>query len=154
MNILERSWTSDRSILLSRVMVYIFTAAVAAVDVFGVWICRWLLKILPHSAPSFPVLVSCLYVCSVPAYILLYSMHRLLLNLQHGRVFIPENVALMRRVSYCCFAAGLVCLGCSFCFPSLLVVTLAAGFVGLIVRIVKNVFQQAILMKDELELTV
>ena len=26
MNILERSWTSDRSILLSRVMVYIFTA--------------------------------------------------------------------------------------------------------------------------------
>ena len=32
MNILERSWTSDRSILLSRVMVYIFTAAVAAVD--------------------------------------------------------------------------------------------------------------------------
>ena len=35
-----------------------------------------------------------------------------------------------------------------------LFIALAAGFTGLIVRVVKNVFQQAIAMKDELDLTV
>ena len=33
-------------------------------------------------------------------------------------------------------------------------IAIAAGFMGLIVRIVKNVFEQAITMKDELDLTV
>lgn len=150
----EKFWNANKSILLSRAMVYLFAAAVIAVDIAGPWVCRWLVTILPHTDPSFSILLGCLYVCSIPAFLLLYSMHRLLRNLQKGMIFTPENVKLLRAVSYCCFCAGLVCLCCSFCFPSLLIVTLAAGFVGLIVRIVKNVFQQAIEMKDELDLTV
>jgi hypothetical protein len=39
-------------------------------------------------------------------------------------------------------------------YPLLLLVAIAAGFMGLIVRIVKNAFQQAIAMKDELDYTV
>jgi hypothetical protein len=46
-----------------------------------------------------------------------------------------------------CAAACPVYLPLSF-------VSLAAGFMALIVRIVKNVFERAIVMKDELDLTV
>lgn len=148
------SWDCGKSIILSHVLVCILAIALVLLDIFGFWICKWLLSILPHAAPSFAVLMVCLYSCSIPAYLLLYRMHRLLTNLRQEQVFIPENVSHLRCVSYCCFGAGLICLMGSFCFPSLLVITLAAGFVGLIVRIVKNVFQQAISMKDELDLTV
>ncbi|MFR1758596.1 MAG: DUF2975 domain-containing protein, partial [Christensenellaceae bacterium] len=59
-----------------------------------------------------------------------------------------------RITSWCCFGACLICFASSFyCLPILLI-AIAAGFMGLIVRIVKNVFEQAITMKDELDLTV
>jgi hypothetical protein len=40
-----------------------------------------------------------------------------------------------------------------YCLP-MLVIAGAAGFMGLIVRIVKNIFRQAIDMKNELDYTV
>ena len=82
-------------------------------------------------------------------------MNRLLKNLQAARVFIPENVRLLRIVSYCCFFAAMFCAVFAAGFlVTLWIVVMAAGFVGLIVRIVKNVFEQAIVMQDELDFTV
>ena len=56
--------------------------------------------------------------------------------------------------SWCCFGACLVSFASSLYWPPIMLVAIAAGFVGLIVRIVKNVFEQAITMKDELDFTV
>lgn len=145
-------WTNNRSIHLSRWLLYFFAAVVLAMDAGGLWLCRWMVQLAGHG--SVAALMVCLYGCSIPAYILIWDMLRLLRNLQQEQVFTAENTGLMRAVSYCCFAAGLVCLAGSFWFPMLLAITAAAGFVGLIVRIVKNVFQQAIGMKDELDYTV
>ena len=78
----------------------------------------------------------------------------LLRNLRQGIVFDSRNVRLLGIVSICCFIACAVCLvGCARIF-FLGFVALAAGFVGLIVRIVKNVFSAAIDMRSELDLTV
>ena len=54
----------------------------------------------------------------------------------------------------CCAGAGLVCLGSTFWYLPFAAVAVAACFMALIVRIVKNVFQQALAMKSELDLTV
>ena len=150
-------WNESRSIRLSRVLVYLFAAALVLCDVFGWWLVQFICEMLTHRNHGLAggyVLLGCLYLCSVPAYLLLYDMHRLLCNLQCGRVFLPFNVKLLRRISWCCFAAAGICLACTPVWYSLLIVTIAAAFVGLIVRIVKNVFEQAILMKDELDFTV
>lgn len=145
-------WTNNRSIRLSRWLLYFFAAVVLAMDLGGLWLCRWMVGLVAHG--SVAALMVCLYGCSIPAYILIWDMLRLLRNLQRELVFTAENTGFLRTVSYCCFAAGLVCLVGSMWFPMLLAITAAAGFVGLIVRIVKNVFQQAIAMKDELDYTV
>ena len=50
--------------------------------------------------------------------------------------------------------AGLICLVSTVYYFPFAAVGIAACFMALIVRIVKNVFQQAIAMKSELDLTV
>lgn len=146
-----------RSILLSQGLLVLFTAAVVFLDIRCQWFWGWISGsgILGTVKESDKYLfLGCLFGCSLPAYVLLYSMHILLKRVQNGSVFTPENVRLLGTVSLCCFLAALLCLASSWRFPVLLVVTVAAGFVGLIVRIVKNVFQQALRMKDELDYTV
>ena len=61
---------------------------------------------------------------------------------------------LLRQVSWCCVGAGAVCLVSCLYYLPFIAVAIAAGFMALIVRIVRNIFQTAIGMKDELDYTV
>lgn len=151
---LNVKWSASRSIKLSRLAVLAFSVLLLALDAFFLFFTY----IIPAEAAflleKLPVIKACTLICSVPAYVILYNLNALLSNLQQGEVFIPENTAVMRAVSWCCFAVAGVCFICGFKVYSLFVITLAAGFMGLIVRIVKNAFQQANAMKDELDFTV
>ena len=95
-----------------------------------------------------------IYLCSVFGWILLWKLWRLLANIRAQVIFDARNVALLRAVSWCCVGAGLICLVSGVYYLPFAVIAIAAGFMALIVRIVKNVFQQAILMKDDLDLTI
>lgn len=156
MNQKQTIWNETRSILLSRVLLLLFAAALTVLDFF----CLWLSLSGRGSGAVFPrekilAFTACLLLSSIPGFRLLWCMNRLLKNLQAARVFIPENVRLLRIVSYCCFFAAMFCAVFAAGFlVSLWIVVMAAGFVGLIVRIVKNVFEQAIVMQDELDFTV
>ena len=91
---------------------------------------------------------------AVASWVALGKLWGLLKSIKVGQVFTAENIRRMRVVSWCCAAAGLVCLGAGLLYLPCLVCAMAAGFMALIVRIVKNTFQQALLMKDELDYTV
>lgn len=143
------------SILLSRILVWVFGALILVLD-WAVWpLSQVLMRVLPVFDGGDAVLLKvCLYVCNVPGFILLYCMDVLLRNLHRGQVFESKNVRLLKVISVCCFIACVVCLAACPQIYSLGFVALAAGFMGLIVRIVKNVFAKAIPMRDELDLTV
>ena len=143
------------SILFSRALVWVFGALILFLD-WAVWpVSRTLTRYLPILHSNWDtMLIVCLYVCNVPGFLLLFCMDKLLRNLRQGIVFDGCNVRLLRMVSICCFVACAVCLACSLRIFFLGFVALAAGFVGLIVRIVKNVFSAAIDMRSELDLTV
>ena len=98
--------------------------------------------------------VATVYACSVFAWLLLWRLWALLGNLRRGEVFTAQNVSCLRAVSWCCAGAAAICLLSALYYPSFLMVSAAAGFMCLIVRVVKNVFQQAIAMKTELDLTI
>jgi len=146
------SWTKDRSIMLSRICVIVFEVLLAALDVMTFRMRGVTLNLLAGYA-SRAVLLG-VTLCSALAWPALFLLWRLLGNLQAGKVFHPDNVRLMRLISWCLAGAALACVLGALWEPLLLVLALAAGFVALIVRIVKNVFQQAIAMKSELDLTV
>ena len=149
------NWTRDKSIVLSLVCVGIFAAALLALDVGVYWLARRFfveLRGQPWQYALFTVVS--VYLCSVPGWLTLASLWRLLRNLRAGTIFAPENVKLLRIVSWCCAAAALVTVVNALYYLPFLFVAVAEGFMALIVRIVKNAFQEAAAMRSELDLTI
>jgi len=149
------NWTRDRSLLLSLVCVGFFAAVMLALDV-GIWWIAQRFFVMGRGDPRQYALftVISVYLCSVPAWLTLASLWRLLRNLRRGAVFTEGNVRLLRTVSWCCaIAALLTALNALYYIPYLFV-AVAEAFMALIVRIVKNAFQEAAAMRSELDLTI
>ena len=149
------NWTRDKSLLLSLVCVWVFAAGLLALDVGGYWLAQRFFVVqrgAPWQHAAFAA--ASVYLCSVPAWLTLWSLRRLLLALRSGAVFTEENVRLLRRVSWCCtIAAAVTALNALYYLPFLFL-AVAEGFMALIVRIVKNAFQEAAAMRSELDLTI
>jgi len=147
-------WSKDRSILLSQLCVGVFALCLLTLDVGAYWFAGWFVRVrLMHWQLGVFLMLS-IYGGSVFAWICLYQLRRLLRSVGRGEVFTAANVRCMRIVSWCCAAAAAICLLSAAYYLPFAFVAVAAGFMALIVRIVKNAFQQAIAMKDELELTI
>ena len=69
-------------------------------------------------------------------------------------VFVSANVGYLRGLSWCCFTAAFVCLILSFFYLPLIILTAGIAFMALILRIIKNVFVEAIEIKQENEYTI
>ena len=115
---------------------------------------RWFIGLRGMAWQTGAALMVTIYLCSVFAWFLLFHLWKLLDNMKKGLVFIEDNVKRLRVVSWCCVGAAVICFAsCAYYLPFLFV-SIAAAFMALIVRIVKNVFQQANAMKSELDFTV
>ncbi|MDD4583649.1 MAG: DUF2975 domain-containing protein [Eubacteriales bacterium] len=101
----------------------------------------------------FSLLVT-IYVCCIPALIALFCLDRLLANIKKGEVFIQKNVKYLRLISWCCFAVSIILALSGFYYILFLMIAVAAAFFGLILRVVKNVIEQAMIIKNENELTI
>ena len=149
-------WTEQKSMHLSRILTIVFAAVVAAADLGGWWLVEFICKniLIDHGTVGRITLLLALYLCSAPAYVALACLYRLLKNIGTDRVFIAENVVYLHRISLCCALVAVIGLMASPVWYSLILIAAAAAFMGLIVRVVKNVFVRAIGMKDELDYTV
>ncbi len=145
----------DSGILFSRVLVWVFGVLILILD-WAVWpISRWVMRfIVDMQFRDTVLLIICLYVCNVPGFMLLWCMDKLLRNLRQGKVFDSDNVGLLKNISICCFVISIISLSLCTRIYFLVIVALMTAFMGLIVRIVKNVFSSAIAMRSELDLTV
>ena len=78
----------------------------------------------------------------------------LLILVRKGRVFTPTAVELIRYISWCLIFMGMLIAALTFFFRSAIFVGGAVLFVGLTVRVVKNVIEEAVYIKEENDLTV
>jgi hypothetical protein len=147
-------WTSDKSVALSRCCIVVFALCLLALDAGAYHLAGWFVRTRLWAWQRGALLMSSIYCGSVFAWLCLYQLWRLLRSVGRGAVFTDENVRRMRVVSWCCGAAALISAVSAAYYLPFAFVAVAAGFMALIVRIVKNAFQQAITMKDELDLTV
>ena len=90
-----------------------------------------------------------LYLAAAAALVIVIALDRLLSNIRHGKVFTLCNVKILRLISYCCFAISVIFIYFSILRPFAWLVVIAAAFFGLILRVIKNVFEQAIEIKEE-----
>ncbi len=147
-------WSKDHSAAFSRVCVIIFALCLLALDVGAYWFAAWFVQVRLLRWQLGIFLMISIYSGSVFAWLCLCRLWQLLANIRRGDVFVDANVAYMRSISWCCAAAAVICLLSAAYYLPFAFVAAAAGFMALIVRIVKNAFQQAIAMKDELDLTI
>jgi len=95
-----------------------------------------------------------IYAGCVPAAALLIHLYILLHRIDTERVFVSENTACLRHISWCCFAGAAVCLASAIYYFPWLAVGVAAAFMGLIVRVIKNVVAKAVSLQDDADFTI
>ncbi len=149
-----QDWLRSRSLLLSQIFVVLFALLLLVLDLGCVPIVRWFAALRNMGDTSRRGFLAVLLLCSVFGWIVLGAMWRLLSNLRKALVFTRANIRLLHIVSLCCAAAALLCIAGAFFYLPYLLAAAAAGFMALIVRIVRNVFQKALDMKDELDLMI
>lgn len=159
-------WNRKHSVMLSIVVCFAVAAALTVALFIGPWAIRnWFIFIRgwsgaePNLQQLLLVFKITFYPCAVFGYVTLYSLIRLLFHIRREDIFIHQNVTYLRRISWCCFAVALITLVVgvldfnSFTVP-FIAVAAAAGFVGLMLRVVKNVMQAAVEIREENELTI
>lgn len=78
----------------------------------------------------------------------------LLLRIRKGEVFTQKSVALIRGVSWSCILLCVAFALLGVYFQLALIMTFLALFLGVCLRVVKNVIEEATLIKSENDLTV
>lgn len=147
-------WNDRRSLALSKVCVCTFACALILLDIEGYFVAKVFASLRNMTKTDVMLFSATIYTASVPAWILLYQLWKLLGTVGAGGVFTQGSIRCLRVISWCCVAAALICALSALYYLPFLIAAVAAGFMALIVRIVKNCFEQAVRMKDELDLTV
>lgn len=151
-------WDARKSVTLTRYVVILAVLGSAVMTVCGPWLVSWLTttRQLNVSGPAVDIALLVLgYACAALAFWMLYNLYRFLTRVEQGQVFVPQTVTALRRISGCCAGAAALCLPVGivvylpFCF-----LAVAAGFMALLVLVLKDAFAQAVQMKDELDFTI
>lgn len=95
------------------------------------------------------------YLLLVPVAIANGFLVKLLLLVKKRQVFTDRAVSCLRTISWCCFIeAGLFVLSGALFFGIDLILAFVAGFLGLVLRVVKNVIEEAVALKNENDFTI
>jgi hypothetical protein len=94
------------------------------------------------------------YAVCVPGLVALFNANALLVAIRSGNVFVMANVRYLRAISWCCFAAAAVFAVGSRGSLALVLIAAMAAFAGLIMRVIKNVLESGVEIKDENDYTI
>lgn len=117
------------------------------------FIARWY-DTYSNKEPIFIQFIVCVYIAMIPAGAIVWLLNTLLSNIRKGVVFDSVNVKCLRVISYCCFAIAAVSAVMAVWRIIAVVVMLAFAFIGLLLRVLKNVFEQGVVIREENDLTV
>lgn len=108
----------------------------------------------PSSDSLKNILIITFYICVPSAVLTLLYTHKFLTNIKKGAVFIPDNVKFLRILSYTCFSVIPLTLPLCFFTVTAMPIPFAAGFMAMILRVIKNAFSEGTQIKNENDLTV
>ena len=146
--------SNDRSVRVTSVLIK--TAIV---------LCVISLFIMPYAADRYdevsiysdsvkvPLMVT-FYICAAVGFVILFVLDKLVSNIRKKQVFTEENVKYLRILSYCCFGITIVTLVFARLRIIVFIITFAAAFFGLILRVIKNCFEEAVRLREENDFTI
>ena len=147
-------WNQDKSTTLSLICTRIIFAAVCIAAFFVPRITDFFIFRGTVEAQGRTQVIGSIYICLAIGAVVMYFLDRLLANIRRGEIFIPGNVSLLRKISWACFIICIPCLVITLYCKIFFFIVLAAAFLGLVLRVVKNVIEQAVAIKEENDYTV
>jgi len=148
---MKRLWSPKHSVMLSLVM----TCLGAAFLLLLMFTAPAILRTIDDDPTFLRVMTVIFYGCCPAGWLAIASLLKLLLNIRRGLVFTRENVSMLRILSWCFIFVTLVSLGAFVTmYLPMLYVFLGSGFMAVILRVVKNVMEEAAIMREEQELTI
>ena len=147
------NWTSANSLRLSRILtIAVLVLAVGILFLIPV-ITQWYDDVSGRE-PIMPMLTVCLYISDIFAVLALWELNTLLANISKQELFTERNTKCVRVISWCCFGLAAVFAVLSFWRLLALLVAVIAAFVGLILRVVKNMLATATELREENDYTI
>jgi hypothetical protein len=148
-------WNDRKSIILSKLFVVIFFLLLVAAAVAAPWLIHGFMRYTrPEVRANEPLFFLTAYFGMLPTGALLALLYLLLRRVERGEVFLRRNVRCLRIISWCCFlGAGIAAVSAVYYLPWA-AVAVAGVFMGLIVRVVKNVFARAVTLQEESDFTI
>ncbi len=148
-------WSKESSVLLSKGLILLGMGLAVAVSI---WLpdCVGFLEDYYYKPLGHVPSVVFGYTCVALICVLLVFLYMLLNNISKKTVFEKVNVELLRRISWCCFITSAVVFvwGILSFLEVAFLVGFTVGFVGLVLRILKNVFAEAVAIKEESDFTI
>lgn len=81
-------------------------------------------------------------------------LFKLLINVNKSKIFTFKSISLIRGVSWCCFLLCIIFSVLGIYIHISLILAFATAFLGICLRVVKNVIEEATMIKTENDLTV
>lgn len=138
------------SLYITDFIIALFFAAAALLPRFT----KWYITYMGRPANVRTVILAVCYICLPFALLALFSLRRLLKNIMRGDTFVADNIKRLNLLFICCAAAAVITFFSGYFYLPFYIISVAAAFFSLILRVIKNVFRSAIEIKSENELTI
>lgn len=149
------NWNNERSIGLTKFFIIFFAAAYLLILIFCPRMAREFVSYSFYARGKDVMLfMVTTYTCAVPLGIILYNLYRLICRIGEEQMFSNVNVRCLRLISWMCFAVAAICLISTVYYIFFLIIAACAAFMGLLIRVIKNVFVKAGEIKDENDYTI
>ncbi|MGN0450926.1 MAG: DUF2975 domain-containing protein [Acutalibacteraceae bacterium] len=147
---LSQTKSAKLSLYLTDFIIALFCAAAVFLPRFT----KWYITYMGRPANVRNVILAVCYTCLPFALLALFSLRRLLKNIMQGDTFVTDNIKRLNILFLCCVAAAVISFFSGYFYLPFYIISVAAAFFSLILRVIKNVFRSAIEIKAENELTI
>ena len=146
--------SQTKSVKLSLYLTDFIIALFFAAAIFLPRFTKWYITYMGRPANVRAVILAVCYTCLPFGMIALFSLRRLLNNIMRGDTFVTDNIKRLNILFLCCAAAAVISFFSGYFYLPFYIISVAAAFFSLILRVIKNVFRSAIEIKAENELTI
>lgn len=131
----------------------VFALALAVLTVSGPWTMKWLCEITNNQLIE-KFILGITYLAIPAGWGAIVILFRLLFNINRGIVFDTQNTKMLTVLSWLCLYVGFLSGFATRWYIPFVIVSVSAMFIGLIVRVVRNIISEAIIIKGENDLTI
>lgn len=151
---MKLEWSQKQSLRLTLVVTALFFIAIIVTMCNMTYFVNLLLPLNGISGLNLTYFYVTLYAAMVVMLWILVLLAFLVRNIQKEIVFEQVNIRYLRLISWSCMLVAIILFASAFYHFEWIVLAVAATFMALIVRVVKNVFCQALLIKEENAFTI